>query len=279
MPLARTDDMCRLHERLDTSRTVPIEPIWYPNPLTRTLSLPDGCIVLELQSGRFQSLNATGGAIWQIIQSNPDGISATGITEQLTSDRSNRMDPEMSVESFVAALSGKHLISERSSGPVIASAAHIACSDQPARPPAGPDLASERWLSPGLPLKARAYLALLRCGRALHGRGFFALRCHVVGTKIRKRDRTVATAASIARCSEAITWATLHYPRAARCLQSSAALTVILRKHGVPAAVVIGCEALPFYSHAWVEVNSIVINDSQTVQKRFAAIDRWEWAL
>jgi transglutaminase superfamily protein len=39
------------------------------------------------------------------------------------------------------------------------------------------------------------------------------------------------------------------------CLQRSAATTLLLRRHGWDAEMVIGAKLLPFQSHAWVEVN------------------------
>src|SRR5258707_876340 len=45
------------------------------------------------------------------------------------------------------------------------------------------------------------------------------------------------------------------------CLRRSAATTLLLRRHGHDAELVIGAKLLPFRSHAWVELNGQVIND------------------
>lgn len=46
----------------------------------------------------------------------------------------------------------------------------------------------------------------------------------------------------------------------------AAALTVMLRRHGWAARFVVGVQILPFEDHAWVELDSYVISDSQDVR-------------
>jgi hypothetical protein len=69
---------------------------------------------------------------------------------------------------------------------------------------------------------------------------------------------------------EACVW----YVKRAACLQRSAVATWLLRRHGVRAEMVIGCRPLPFESHAWVEVDSRVVNDRPQYQKVFTVLDR-----
>jgi hypothetical protein len=60
----------------------------------------------------------------------------------------------------------------------------------------------------------------------------------------------------------------------AACLQRSAVATWLLRRHGVPAELVIGYRPLPFESHAWVEVDGQVVNDLPQYKKVFKVLDR-----
>jgi hypothetical protein len=80
-------------------------------------------------------------------------------------------------------------------------------------------------------------------------------------------------------CSpEDIVWAIdeacVWYFKRVTCLQRAAVATWLLRRHSVPAALVIGYRPMPFESHAWVEVNGIVINDRPQYQRFFTVLDR-----
>jgi hypothetical protein len=72
----------------------------------------------------------------------------------------------------------------------------------------------------------------------------------------------------------AVNRASLLYVSTTTCLQRSAALVLMLRRFGVNAEFVIGCRALPFASHAWVEVERDVVNDSADVRSVYAIVDR-----
>ena len=69
---------------------------------------------------------------------------------------------------------------------------------------------------------------------------------------------------------EACVW----YVKRAPCLQRSAVTACLLRRHGVRAELVIGYRALPFESHAWVEVDGHVVNDRPQYQKVFTVLER-----
>lgn len=59
------------------------------------------------------------------------------------------------------------------------------------------------------------------------------------------------------------------------CLQRAASLTCLLRLRGVDAVLVIGVQKMPFYAHAWVEVDGSVVNDEPSLQTQYAVISRW----
>jgi len=71
---------------------------------------------------------------------------------------------------------------------------------------------------------------------------------------------------------ESVSLATCFYFRPVLCLQRSVAAAKLLRKHGVAARLVIGYRAAPFFSHAWVEVNGRVLNDSPAYKERLQVL-------
>lgn len=68
--------------------------------------------------------------------------------------------------------------------------------------------------------------------------------------------------------------AATYYFKRAWCLQRSATSVCLLRHRGFAAELVIGAQKMPFYAHAWVEVNGQVVNDFQTVRKRYVVLTR-----
>jgi hypothetical protein len=67
--------------------------------------------------------------------------------------------------------------------------------------------------------------------------------------------------------SHAMVLATCLYWKPVPCLQRSVCLLRLLRGNGVAARLVIGYRPVPFLSHAWVEVDGRVVNDSPAYQK------------
>jgi hypothetical protein len=83
--------------------------------------------------------------------------------------------------------------------------------------------------------------------------------------------RSWAATADVVWCvEEACVW----YVKRGMCLQRSAVATWLLRRHGIPAEMVIGFRPLPFESHAWVEVDGQVVNDRPQYQRAFRVLDR-----
>lgn len=69
-------------------------------------------------------------------------------------------------------------------------------------------------------------------------------------------------------------FACVFYPKRILCLQRSAATTLLLRRHGINAQMVIGAQVLPPRSHAWVEVGGMVVNDKPYVQEIYQVLER-----
>lgn len=84
-----------------------------------------------------------------------------------------------------------------------------------------------------------------------------------------------ATPLTQARVCAAVLRATAYYSRHARCLQRSAAVTLLLRLRGIPVEMVIGAQKVPFQAHAWVELDGAVVNDRPIVQKNHMVLERF----
>ncbi len=120
-------------------------------------------------------------------------------------------------------------------------------------------------------LIAQAYIELIRFDAYLLRGDFAALYRCVRGSRLLQRSSTSLTPDSI--CS-AIDRACVFYVKEVLCLQRSAATTCLLRRHGVPAELVIGAQHTPFRAHAWVEVDGRAINDKPYVSDTYAVLDR-----
>ena len=80
-------------------------------------------------------------------------------------------------------------------------------------------------------------------------------------------SRTFQTETEMLVC-EAVSLAASFYYKPVRCLQRSVVATRLLRKCGVNGRLIIGYRPTPFFSHAWVEVDGRVVNDSPAYKDR-----------
>jgi hypothetical protein len=72
----------------------------------------------------------------------------------------------------------------------------------------------------------------------------------------------------------AVDLACVLFFRPVLCLQRSAATTILLRRHGWEAEMVIGAHMLPFKSHAWVEIHGKVANDKPYMLDIYRVLER-----
>jgi hypothetical protein len=120
-------------------------------------------------------------------------------------------------------------------------------------------------------LIVEAYLSLIRFDLYL-ARGNFEL----LYQKVREfpTRKTPCTPDSIELICGAVDMACIWYCKEVLCLQRSAATTCLLRKYGISSHLVIGAQQMPFKAHAWVEVESRVVNDKLYVGELYATLDR-----
>ena len=119
-------------------------------------------------------------------------------------------------------------------------------------------------------LVLRAYWKLIYFDLYL-ARGNFAelyqkVRNCSLGTSVAVPDVTAEICA-------AVDMACIWYWKEVLCLQRSAATACLLKEYGVAAQMMIGAQQMPFKAHAWVEVDSRVVNDKPYVREMYAVLD------
>lgn len=72
----------------------------------------------------------------------------------------------------------------------------------------------------------------------------------------------------------AIDLACVFYFKPVFCLQRSAATALLLRHFGYQAEMVIGAQMVPFRSHAWVEIDGVVVNDKPYMLEIYQVLER-----
>lgn len=66
---------------------------------------------------------------------------------------------------------------------------------------------------------------------------------------------------------DAVLLATCFHWKPVLCLQRSTCTARLLRTHGIEARIVVGYRSLPFFSHAWVEVDGRVVYGSPVYKR------------
>jgi hypothetical protein len=95
---------------------------------------------------------------------------------------------------------------------------------------------------------------------------------------VRKEEVDTGNSAQLASAEElcrAMNYACVLYFKRVLCLQRSAATTLLLRRHGFDAELVIGAKLLPFRSHAWVELKGRIANDRPYVKTIYQVLQRY----
>jgi len=120
-------------------------------------------------------------------------------------------------------------------------------------------------------LVLRAYLRLVQFDLYLARGNFHALYDKVRTFPITEMPTSVD---STERICAAVDMACIWYWKEVLCLQRSAATACLLKRHGVPAQMMIGAQQMPFKAHAWVEVQGQVVNDKPYMREMYAVLDR-----
>jgi hypothetical protein len=99
--------------------------------------------------------------------------------------------------------------------------------------------------------------------------GFRRMHRQLASQHVKKRNLLPETQKLVL---DAVCLAGCFYYKPVLCLQRSVVAARLLRKAGVQARLVIGYRAAPFFSHAWVEVDGRVVNDSQAYKERLQVL-------
>jgi Transglutaminase-like superfamily len=121
-------------------------------------------------------------------------------------------------------------------------------------------------------LVIESWVLLLYFEFVLRFRRFRVLHAIVEKEKIRSTGESMVPSSDT--LCHAVDLACVFYFKRVMCLQRSAATTILLRRHGREAKMVIGVQTFPFKSHAWVEIRGTVVNDKPYVPQIYAVLER-----
>lgn len=116
-----------------------------------------------------------------------------------------------------------------------------------------------------------SWLLLLYFDFMMRLRDFKSLHSFVRNIKVRARGDLDFSSTELCH---AMDLACVFYFKRVLCLQRSAATTLLLRRHGWRAEMVIGVQVVPFRSHAWVEIDSVIVNDKPYVLDIYSVLER-----
>ena len=121
-------------------------------------------------------------------------------------------------------------------------------------------------------LTIQAWIGLLLYDLIVKVRGFSGI--HRVVEAHRTRPRVYSPSLIETVCN-AVDEACVWYVRPAFCLQKAAVTTCLLRRHGIPAQLVIGAKAVPCITHAWVESDNRIVHGIHKRQDWFQPLYRF----
>ena len=117
----------------------------------------------------------------------------------------------------------------------------------------------------------QALWQLIVCEWSMRRGGFRALEERLVTSSVQTSAAVQPTAEILCR---AIDRACVLFLKSVLCLQRSTATTLLLRRYGFHAYLVIGAQILPFQSHAWVELDGRIVNDKAYVADIYRELQR-----
>jgi hypothetical protein len=232
-------------------------------------NLQTGSILLSAD-GRLLKLNVTGSQIWKVLNAEPDkSLTVADILTRLevSSDTPDTIRDE--VRSFVKQLAIRNLLNQSldaNNEPIFSTRPDVLWSG------------GQRCLVQTKAVSKPHYfksLKLQTC-QAVFWLATYSLVVKVKGFAGIRRLLQIPTATAISgmdqsceQVCQAVDRAQTFLFQQALCLQRSVVIARLLRQRGVAAELVIGAHLMPFKSHAWVEVNGRVVNDSQNVQRYY----------
>jgi hypothetical protein len=121
-------------------------------------------------------------------------------------------------------------------------------------------------------LVLRSWSSLLYFDFVLRFRGLPRVHGVVRNQRVHSFHETAGPPPS--KLCRAVDLACVFYFKQVLCLQRSAVTTVLLRRYGWEAEMVIGAHVRPFKSHAWVEIGRSVVNDKPYMLELYQELER-----
>jgi len=121
-------------------------------------------------------------------------------------------------------------------------------------------------------LVLESWLLLLYLDVIMHARNFRTL--HETVRKCKIDFMTSKDQIPSEMICRAMDLACVFYFKQVLCLQRSAATTIVMRRHGHKAEMIIGAQMTPFKSHAWVEIENTIVNDKPYMLDIYRVLDR-----
>lgn len=218
----------------------------------------DGCVILDFANDKVLSINKVGAIILQTIASNNCGVTREELIRSIPTINEKKID------ALLTKLAERRILN--SFGESVNST-KLWMIENTVK-----SLVNISKISIYTLLKCRLYvlaawIALALVNAVLKMTGINALRQIISDWQV--TGNTLDSNKIEFICST-VTRAGVWYPKQTLCLERSAAITCLLRSIGVPGETVIGVRKMPFYGHAWVEVNGKVVNDDPKVQTFFS---------
>ena len=241
-------------------------------------------MILDIRTGRFHSLNTSSAVVWETLKQNPNGVDLAQIVHVMTGlfGPQSRMIDDLEELMRTLERSGlvhRHSIGRRreNHGPPKSLELHWRPNEDKTAVGAmarGFSATTEVTRSRGIGLwTCAAWLCFMSVSLILSIGGFFRLHQTLRWLSTKRRSGMVSNEKISTVCS-AVNTAATYYWRQSWCLHRAAVTFLLLRLAGMPAEFVIGCQRLPFVSHAWVEVHQGVVNDKARVKSLYPELDR-----
>lgn len=242
---------------------------WTMAPDVRADLAADATVLLDLRRGQCYALNPLGACIWRLLSEAAGGLTDAALVSALRPLVSGAPpDFASEVQAFRVNLARKGLI--RPAGPN-------------ARAGTTSDFGASRLTMPPLLRRVRrsslqfaaAFSLLLASDVVMRVAGVRGLRAFVA--RVRPRDQ--ATGADSLESAKALVHvvnrAAACYYKHAWCLHRAVATSCFLRLNGIASTVCIGFHPMPFYGHAWVEVNDTIVDDRVAARTRYRVLERF----
>ena len=231
----------------------------------------DGAALLDIRNDRLTTIDPTAAVIWTSLVA---GKTVNTIIQDLARDSGIPISIiENDVNTFLNDLRARQLVvdSEEHSSVVVPQATTVNSQPTNTLNAPAPTLQTFAWNRSNVWLMLQSYYFIIRTQADLQLGGL--PRIYDIVTRSKTAPSPDHGVDPEVVCA-AIDLACVFYLKRVLCLQRSAAATLLLRSHGIPAELIIGTQLIPAKSHAWVEIDGVVINDKPYMREIYQELKR-----